>query len=62
MIFSTVDEPALIAAVRGDQVLYGEAIGVLHNTCTFTLHKENELSSRYMSLAVLGSIKRLTVD
>jgi hypothetical protein len=53
--------PNVIAALRGDRVLYREAIGVLWETCTFTLHQANHLGRRAMSPAAFQSIRKLEI-
>ena len=53
--------PNVVAALRGDRVLYREAIGVLRESCTFTLHHANHLSRRAMSPAAFRSIRKLEI-
>lgn len=53
--------PVLIAALRGDPVLYREALGVLHRNYTFKLHLWNESTRKQMSRAAFQSIEKLEV-
>jgi hypothetical protein len=66
MVFSEVIEwkgktPALIAALRGDPILYREALGVFRKTCTFTLHWDNEVTRKKMSQAAFQSIEKIRI-
>lgn len=66
-IFSDVIEwkgktPALIAAVRGDPVLYREALGVLRRTCTFSMHRETYATRQSMRGTVFQNIKKLMIE
>jgi hypothetical protein len=53
--------PALLAAVRGDPLLYREALSTLPKVATFQLHKANEINRKVMSKAAFRSIEKLEI-
>ena len=53
--------PPLIAALRGDPVLYREALDVLHKTSTFRLHWKNEVPREIMGRTAFQSIRKLDI-
>lgn len=66
LIFSNAIEwngktPNVVAAVRGDPVLYAEALGVLHRQSTFKLHAANRLSRSVMSPKAYQSVRKLEI-
>jgi hypothetical protein len=53
--------PALLAAVRGDPVLYREALSTLPKVATFQLHQANEVNRKVMSQLAFQSIEKLEI-
>ena len=53
--------PPLLAALRGDSVLYREALAVFRSNCTFRLHNANWASRSAMSQSTIQSIHKLHI-
>jgi hypothetical protein len=54
--------PALIVALRGDPVLYFEALEVLSKSNVFIMSKKNEETRRSMPSSVYKNIQRLWIE
>jgi hypothetical protein len=59
--FAYQETPALLDAVRGDSVLYAEALSVFYKTNSFVLHAGNNWSLEHMPIEIVRTIRKMDI-